>query len=106
MTTALCPGCRVLRNLQTAVTVWKADEDDGGRRMRTESHHCEVCGVFVSSEDREETAPVDPGAHQGNDRERPHDPTRGPGDGSPVVPPQPRPTPLEDAAAVISGPSK
>jgi hypothetical protein len=104
--TAMCPRCRELRNLQTTVTKWVSKERDSRIRMRTESHHCEECGVFVSSEDSEETARHDTETHQDDNRNNPDDPPQGPGDGSPVVPSRPRPSPLEQVAEEIRGPGK
>ena len=57
MATAMCPACRVLRNMRTTVVVRTVVGKDGKKRqIRTESHHCETCGMFVSSADREDTA--------------------------------------------------
>jgi len=57
MPTAMCSGCRALRNMRVTVAVRTVIGKDGKeRQIRTESHHCERCGLFVSSrnENRED----------------------------------------------------
>jgi len=56
MPTAMCPACQALRNMRTTVLVRTVTDKDGKKRqIQTESHHCETCGRFVSSEDKEIT---------------------------------------------------
>ena len=97
MMTAMCPRCRELRNMQSTVTKWMSKERDGRRRMRTESHHCEKCGVFVSSEDSEETALDDRGTLIDDNQKNQDDPNRDTPDGSPTVPTPTGPSPQEGA---------
>jgi len=51
-----CPACAALRTVVLVVELRTVEEGDGVlRTRRIETRHCQTCGRFVSSEERDLT---------------------------------------------------